>query len=179
MSHTPESLSRGVGSKSDGGESTTPLDLYKLARGQVEHENTLVGQRITWYLTLQGFLFAAAFVAAGTLLGPGDPAISTTGLRHLTVAAGLMCFLGIASSVACFLLIRAACAQIEHVADWWGQQGIVGRYPAVTGKGGFTLFGYRVTGADFVLVVMATWVGMLFLLVSSALASSFPFACVT
>lgn len=168
MSHAPKPAAQEVGTKSDGAAAIAPLELYKLARGQVEHENTLVGQRITWYLTLQGFLFAAAFITAGALIKPIATGANALGLRNLTIAAGLLCCLGIASSVACFLLIRAAYLQISHVADWWGRQGIVGLFPAGTGTGGFTLFGYRVTGADFVLVLLATWVGMLYLLIEAS-----------
>jgi hypothetical protein len=41
------------------------LDLYKLLRNQIEHEDEVINNRLTWSLTAQGFLF----VAYSALLG--------------------------------------------------------------------------------------------------------------
>lgn len=151
-------------------EKPAALELYKLARAQVEHENTLVGQRITWYLTLQGFLLTATFVTAANLLAPTNQGMHATARLNLAIAIGLLCFLGVGSSVACCLLIRAAYAHINRVVAWWHCEPTrVSQFPELTGTGGFQLFRYRVSGADFVLVILLTWLALLGLMVHAAL----------
>lgn len=147
-----------------GGNST--LDLYKLARSQIEHENTLVSQRITWYLTLQGFLFAAMFVVVGVIADPQKLYCESETRLYLTIAIFLLQFVGTTSSLVCYLLIRAAYKQIDRVVEWW--KGLKVReetFPAVTGTGGITVVRYNVTGADFSLIIMVVWLVMLGLLV--------------
>jgi hypothetical protein len=48
-------------------EPATPfLDYYRIVRGQIEHEDNLVGSRISWFVTSQSFLFSAyAIIATG------------------------------------------------------------------------------------------------------------------
>lgn len=45
----------------------SPLDLYHTVRGQIEHEDNLVSQRLSWFLASQSFLFTAYAI---TLNGP-------------------------------------------------------------------------------------------------------------
>lgn len=44
-----------------------PLDHYRLVRSQIEHEDNLVSQRLSWFLASQSFLFTAYAI---TLNGP-------------------------------------------------------------------------------------------------------------
>jgi hypothetical protein len=44
-----------------------PLDRYRLLRSQIEHEDNLVSQRLSWFLASQAFLFTAYAI---TLNGP-------------------------------------------------------------------------------------------------------------
>lgn len=146
-------------------EGTSDLELYKLARAQIEHEDTLVSQRITWYLTLQGFLFTAVFLTAADLLDPTKAGMHSTGRLYLAIAIGLLCVLGIGSSITRYLLIRAAYRQIEKVSGWWnGRSERAAKFPRITGAGGFDFLGYRVTGADFAHVIFVIWVVLLALL---------------
>jgi hypothetical protein len=43
------------------------LDRYRLVRSQIEHEDNLVSQRLSWFLASQSFLFTAYAI---TLNGP-------------------------------------------------------------------------------------------------------------
>lgn len=36
-----------------------PADYYGAVRGQIEHEDTLISQRLNWFLMSQSFLFTA------------------------------------------------------------------------------------------------------------------------
>jgi hypothetical protein len=42
----------------DPGCASTPLDLYRAIRGQIEHEDNLITQRLNWFLASQSFLFS-------------------------------------------------------------------------------------------------------------------------
>src|SRR5262244_2376918 len=44
-----------------------PLEHYRIVRGQIEHEDNLVSQRLSWLLASQAFLFTAYAI---TLNGP-------------------------------------------------------------------------------------------------------------
>ena len=150
-------------------EDIAALERYKLARAQVEHENNLISQRITWYLTLQGFLFAALFVAVGLLFDAHKFPKFEIARSYLAAAIAVLPVVGALASVACFLLIRSAYAQIDAVVSWWSAQGFeITDWPPITGTGGFSLFGHRVTGADFVLVLLAIWIFFLALFMNAA-----------
>lgn len=150
-------------------ENVVALERYKLARGQIEHENTLIGQRITWYLTLQGFLFAALFVALGLLFDTSKFPKLLIARTDLAAAITVLPIVGVFASVACFLLIRSAYAQIDRVVGWWSEQRLeASDFPPITGTGGFSLFRYRVTGADFVLVLLVVWLLFLGLILYAA-----------
>jgi len=134
-----------------------PPDGYKLARSQIEHENTLISQRITWYLTLQGLLFTAFFVALGQIWDAKFP----PPLRpHLAFAVWMLMLVGASSSIVCYLLIRAAYRQIDAVQDWWLQQGASPAFPPVTGQGHVKAGGMAFSGAEFVLVLFFVWLGI-------------------
>jgi hypothetical protein len=81
------------------------LDYYRIIRGQVEHEDNLIGSRISWYVTSQSFLFSAyAIIASGiqpnTVTTGGDPkhtlltiipsiAIATSAMILVAIISGL------------------------------------------------------------------------------------------
>lgn len=158
-------------------EASSDLELYKLARAQVEHENTLVSQRITWYLTLQGFLLTAVFLTAANLLDPKNASMHPTGRLYLAIAIGLLCLLGVGSSITCYLLIRVAYKQIKEVAGWWnGRAALTLKFPRITGEGGFDCLGYRVTAADFTHVILLIWVVLVALLILASNSGAGLFA---
>ncbi|HTI70203.1 MAG TPA: hypothetical protein VMF06_09560 [Candidatus Limnocylindria bacterium] len=43
----------------DPAEAAEAVEFFKHCRRQIEHEDTLVNQRLTWFITFQGFLFTA------------------------------------------------------------------------------------------------------------------------
>ena len=155
-------------------EAVSQLEMYKLARAQVEHENTLVGQRITWFLTFQGLMLTAFFVAIG-LLGKERTQFSELARANISVAVLLLAAIGFMSCIACFLLVRAAYAQINVVEEWWRAHSIPkSAFPDITGTGGFSLLGHHVTGADFVLVLAFSWCLLAYLFYCSASQSVGP-----
>ena len=57
----------GADSKMSEPISISPVDLYHAVRSQIEHEDNLVSQRLSWLLASQSFLFTAYAI---TLNGP-------------------------------------------------------------------------------------------------------------
>jgi hypothetical protein len=48
------------------GSNSEALDCYRIIRGQIEHEDNLVGSRISWFVTSQSFLFSAYAIMASS-----------------------------------------------------------------------------------------------------------------
>ncbi len=58
----------------------SPRELYKIIRDQVEHEDVLISNRISWFVTAQAFLFSAYAIVSGAQIGdrlmfPAQPAL--------------------------------------------------------------------------------------------------------
>ncbi len=58
----------------------SPRELYRIIRSQLEHEDTLIGNRISWFVTAQAFLFSAYAIVSGAqsadrLMFPRQPAL--------------------------------------------------------------------------------------------------------
>lgn len=49
------------------------MEVYALYRDYIKHEDSLIRDRITWNLTIQGFLFAAYALVLQTHLSPNQP----------------------------------------------------------------------------------------------------------
>lgn len=97
----------------------TPLEQYKLVRAQIEHENTIIGHRITWFLTFQGFMFAALFAAFSAMDKVQSGALKPCALG---IAVSMLCAFGFLSAFGCRLLVKTALAQHDAVVLWWNQK---------------------------------------------------------
>lgn len=138
-------------------------EQYKMVRAQIEHENTLIGQRITWYLSFQGFLFTAATLALSLLdHGKHGPKVFPRG--GVALACGLLGFLGILSSFVCYRLIGIANAHAETVKRWWlAREPSDARFPPIAGTGGRTGGKLHMTAAHFIFAVIGVWVYFIWL----------------
>ena len=56
------------------------LDYYRILRGQIEHEDNLVGSRISWFVTSQSFLFSAYAIMASS--SPGNASNAFVDSKH-------------------------------------------------------------------------------------------------
>lgn len=72
---------------------------YAHARGQIEHEDNLVTQRLNWFLTSQSFLFTAYAI---TFNGPPAQTV-----RNLAVRRALLCVIPVVAIVAGVLILVA------------------------------------------------------------------------
>src|SRR5579862_9359910 len=72
--------------------------IYEEVRGQIQHEDTLITQRLNWFLTSQSFLFTAFAIVFNGIAPVGSEGIRLLLLRMipiLAIAAGALIFLSI------------------------------------------------------------------------------------
>jgi len=81
----------------------SPLDHYRLVRSQIEHEDNLVSQRLSWMLASQSFLFTAYAI---TLNGPAQSHFKTFE-THSTLLLNLLIVVGIVSALLIWASILA------------------------------------------------------------------------
>ena len=81
----------------------SPLDHYRLVRSQIEHEDNLVSQRLSWMLASQSFLFTAYAI---TLNGPSQSHFKTFETRS-TLLLNLLIVVGILSALLIWATILA------------------------------------------------------------------------
>jgi hypothetical protein len=99
------------------------LDIYRILRGQIEHEDNLVGSRISWFVTSQSFLFSAYAIIAGGI----QPNASKTGLdaKHvllvvvpsMAIVTSILIMISIVSGFEAMRLIRHRYNQLLSSTD--------------------------------------------------------------
>ena len=93
------------------------LDCYRIIRGQIEHEDNLVGSRISWFVTSQSFLFSAYAIMASSF-----PANATDAFRDskhtllliipmIAIATSVLILLAIFSGIQAMAQLRRAYAK--------------------------------------------------------------------
>ena len=73
--------------------SVSTADFYRIIRAQIEHEDNLVTQRLSWFLASQAFLFSALAILIN------GPEVSRFGAREQMVFFRVIPVLGIAIGV--------------------------------------------------------------------------------
>jgi hypothetical protein len=88
--------------------SLSPTEFYSLIRGQIEHEDNLIGQRLSWFITSQSFFFTAYAIVVSNMR-PGMPMHHQQRLLYLVipVAALASCSLIYCTAIAGHLAITA------------------------------------------------------------------------
>jgi hypothetical protein len=88
----------------------TPQQYYSIVRGQIEHEDNLIGQRLSWLVAAQAFLFTAYAITVSNS-GPGhtQPVIERMRLLLwlIPITAILTCALIYATIIAGSIAISA------------------------------------------------------------------------
>ena len=83
-------------------------DLYDRIRDQIQHEDLLVNQRLTWFLVAQAFLFAGYHAVLNS---------NRETLRARTLIA--ICLLGFVLAIAAYLGIFAAFRSLKTLYQTW------------------------------------------------------------
>lgn len=94
------------------------IEVYRLFREKVTHEDNLVHQRTIWFVTLQALLFTSFAI----LLGDGEAGngsaldLNAVALRRIAI---VMSAVGILSALVTFASVSAAFLAIDKAqADW-------------------------------------------------------------
>jgi hypothetical protein len=80
----------------------TATPVYEEVRGQIQHEDTLITQRLNWFLTSQSFLFTAfaiVFNGPPPADGVGIRKFLLTAIPVLAITAGILIFLSIVAGM--------------------------------------------------------------------------------
>ena len=88
-----------------------PLEHYRIVRGQIEHEDNLVSQRLSWLLASQSFLFTAYAI---TLNGPVQLHFQQYE-THVRLLMLLLPLVGIISAVLIWLSILAGMSAMRKL----------------------------------------------------------------
>jgi hypothetical protein len=96
------------------------LDHYRIIRGQIEHEDDLIGSRISWFVTSQSFLFSAYAIIA-TSITPGS-VTNGTDPKHtlLTIIPAI----GIITSILLLLTVVSGFEAMNKLRSRWNGLGI-------------------------------------------------------
>jgi hypothetical protein len=62
-------------------------DYYRICRGQIEHEDDLIGQRLNWFLASQSFMFTAYAIVLSNTRAAGASALVDWDTRLLLLRA--------------------------------------------------------------------------------------------
>jgi hypothetical protein len=96
----------------DGQES---LAQWKLVRSAIEHENTLISHRVTWFLATQLFLFAGF----SSIFVKAIEKDSLFGSAKVYSAFVIISCIGIWICILAWANMRAAGKMIGRLRDWW------------------------------------------------------------
>src|SRR5262249_54976573 len=143
-------------------KSMDAIALYGVYRGYLEHEDELINRRLSWNLTLQGFLFAAYGV---TLQAITNQSPNRELIKHLSVLQYLFPLLAGTVSILSYVGIYAAQKAIDQLREDWVAvaKGLksVGKelpLPYLTGGGHDTANRYGTRAHWIPLVIVAAWV---------------------
>jgi hypothetical protein len=98
------------------------LDYYRILRGQIEHEDNLVGSRISWFVTSQSFLFSAyAIIATSFQVTAAQTALDAKHLLlviipSIAIAASVLILFSIISGIRAMEELRKRYVQL--IAGW-------------------------------------------------------------
>ena len=87
------------------------IDYYRLLRGQLEHEDNLITQRLSWFLASQSFLFTAfAIILNGPMtsrFGDREPMTVFRLIPVTAIALGVLIWLAILAGISAMRRLRA------------------------------------------------------------------------
>ena len=148
------------------------IEIYKLYREKVVHEDTLINFRTSWFVTLQAFLFTSFALSLGKLSGGAA-----------AVAPMLFSIVGLAACITTLISVFAANSAINKTTEKWTkpykdhegrelEKGVrdiidpVGILPALKGAGSNQGIAFRgsISSKGLPFVIGAFWI---FLMITS------------
>jgi hypothetical protein len=115
-------------------ENLSSLERYQIFRNRIEHEDTLIMQRLSWLMASQSFLFTAYAIVTN-----GMSALPTLGnnifSRHLSTLARIIPIVALLNSFLILISILGALKAIWELRDAYRKQPeILGAIPLQTSR---------------------------------------------
>jgi hypothetical protein len=137
----------------------SPVDYYKLIRSQIEHEDNLISQRLSWFLASQSFLFTAYAIVVSNLTAGHIP----WAMRQQHLLLAVIPVVSILTCVLVYATIVAAVIAIVHLRRLFNSHaasvGMTG-LPPVQGYRQTQIFG-QIGPLLLPLVFLAVWIGLI------------------
>jgi hypothetical protein len=121
-------------------------DFYDYTTQQIERENDLINNRLSWMLTFQGFLFAALALVVNKDTEPAVGLIFKNVLPIIGIAVALLAFLG----------VLAAYISIDNIKQKWKKQLGNQQYPPAHGTPLASFLG-RITSYGIPISIVIAW----------------------
>lgn len=137
-------------------EELSQKDFYEYTVRQIEREQGLVNNRLSWMLTFQGFLFASIALVVNK---DTEPAIRL-------VFRNVMPTIGIAVALLALIGIHAAALSSSEIKAKWKQRDGFQHYPPTFGTRTISLLG-RITSYGIPISVVLAWLLLLFGLITA------------
>ncbi len=98
------------------------IDFYRLIRGQIEHEDNLITQRLSWFLASQAFLFSAFAIVLNAPLqsrfGDRVQIVFFKLIPIIAIAVGLLIWLAIWGGILAMRRLRVMLHARSDLADF-------------------------------------------------------------
>ncbi len=101
---------------------------WEIARGIIQHEDTLTNHRLTWLVTIEGFVFAAVGFCLKALI-ESERSASKPALWLIVL---VLAVLGAVFPALMHIPIERAARQVFEVKDWWDEKRA--NFPAIVGS---------------------------------------------
>jgi len=102
-------------------DSLSPLETYQVFRNRIEHEDSLITQRLSWLMASQSFLFTAYAIVTNGLANPA-PNASNMFVNHLLTLAQIIPIVALLNSLLISISITAAIIAINQLRHGYQQQ---------------------------------------------------------
>jgi hypothetical protein len=137
-------------------EELSQKDFYEYTVKQIEREQGLVNNRLSWMLTFQGFLFAAIALVINKDTEPTVRIVFRNVIPAIGIAVALLALIG----------IHAAALSSNEIKAKWKQRDGFQQYPPTFGTRKISLLG-RITSYGIPTSVVVAWLLLWFGLVSA------------
>jgi hypothetical protein len=138
------------------GEELSQKDFYEYTIRQIEREQGLVNNRLSWMLTFQGFLFASIALVANKDTESATRLVFRNVIPAIGIAVALLALVG----------IHAAALSSNEIKAKWKQRDGFHYYPPAFGTRTVSLLG-RVTSYGIPTSVILAWLLLLFGLITA------------
>ena len=133
----------------------TDIDEYRLVRGQIEFEDSLITQRLSWFVAAQSFLFTAYAITLNAPVQSASPGFHA----QQDLVYHLIPVVAIASCVLIYAGIVGGFAAQKHLRDYLARKIPADRlaaFPGVQGAKGTRALG-KAAPLGLPIVFVAVW----------------------